>query len=678
MEKGNTLPQNSKAIVLSPNILEQFDISFGAELPEFSSDFAGAFQARAKSGGTVEYYALIFKNSFAANLDHISLMRDLDDASIQKVVDFGKVRTGQSGENLCVILKKPEGVNLETIMLERGVMDETFVISHIFNHLSAIIESLHKMGVMHGCINPKNIYFNPKNGSLTLKENISEYPGYSQFTSFETYERMVCHKAGKSYREFEADYYALGVTLCCLLNGGYIFKGITDELVHKIKFETGSYESIYSIASAKKEVQISDRNENLVKGLIHDKVADRWSGEQIKKWRKREISQSSISRLHRQSSTAFEFEEVEYYSPKYLAYIIGRNWSSAKKNMRISDIGRWLTFTSKFSDIENKLLSMTRGGQEQVIIPDDKLSRVLFLMDEGGPFRYKKATFHIDGLGNLLAYLNDNPDEELQDNILTAMDYGLIESWILNQPDPNLYKNSILGWNPKNLKFFARKKDIGFGFERVMYETAKYLPCQSLLIDGLYSVGLPALLANLNIKRLSYNEDSMMDNHISSYICKYVEISDSIKIKQLQNFPSLARNKEVKYCAILALAQKKSELTNLPALTQWIREGLSSVLEFVKSKKIKKKVTDLMDKSVAAGDTNKLFAIITNSKFIKNDIYGFREAKKQYMILSFEIMKLKSQTNIDQLAYRLGLRISVIFSYLICIVSVLSLLILNF
>lgn len=666
------------AIVLSPDILNRFDISFGAEIAEFSSEFATAFQARGKDGGTAEYYALIFKNTFAADLDKMSILRSSEDSPLQKLVDFGKVHTSQTGDNLCAIMVKPSGISLETLINQRGALDESFVVSHIFAQIEAAISFLHSKEIMHGCINPSNIYFNSKDGAITIKENISEYPGFSQLTSFETYERMVCHKAGKSYRDFEADYYAIGVTLCCLLNGAYIFTGIPDDIVKRIKFENGSYESMYRIASTKHDIKISHRTENLIRGLIHDRIAERWGEQEIKKWKKREISQSSLSRLHKQSSTAFSFEGVNYYSPKYLSFIVSKNWPLAKKNIKISEMARWLSFTSKFSDIEDKLFSLTHAKQEQVIIPDEKLARILFLMDENGPFRFKDVTFHPDGLGNLLAYLNQSGDKELIDTILTSLDYGLIETWIFNQTNPKIYKASILGWDPKNIKLFARKKELGFDFERILYETARYLPCQSPILSSQYSVGLPTLLTNLDAKRLSYNEENVIDNHICAYVCKYIKIEDSIKIKQLQSFPAIAKANEVKYSAILALAQKEAEINSLPALTQWIREGLNSIMVNLNSKNIKNSLTQQLDEAVPSGDLNKLFSIITDAKLVRSDLYGFQEAKQQYKLLNFEILKLKSQTNIDQLSYRLGLRVSVIFSYLICIISILSLMVINF
>jgi hypothetical protein len=666
------------AIVLSSDLLEKFDISFGAEIAEFSTEFATAFQARSKSGSG-EYYALVFKNSFSADLDKMSILREIKDPLIQTLHDFGKVSISQNSQNLCAVMEKPQGIRLSQILAQRsGGLEETLIFSHILEQLSAAISTLHNSNIMHGRINPDNVFFNSKNGAIKLSECISTYSGFDQYTSFETYERMVCHKAGKSFDELEADYYALGTTLCSLMAGEHIFKGIPDKIVQRIKLENGSFDGIYSMASSKTELKISPRNENLIRGLLNDRGSDRWGAIQLKKWKKREISSPSNSRVHRQSSSAFKFGDVEYFSQKYLAFVIAENWSVAKKNIKMGELSRWMAFSSRLNDIETKLYNMTSVGREQIVIPDEKLARILCLMDDGGPFRYKDATFHPIALGNLMAYLNVNPDENLTDNIITALDFGLIESWVGSQYEPRKFKSTNLGYDPRKIRLYARKKEIGFGVERILYETTKYLPCQSPILNDQYSVGLNALLFNLDKKRLVYNEVNQVDNHICAAICKYLDIEDSIRVKKLQGFASIAKLSEVKYCALFAIAQKKTDMRKLPNLTKWIRGGLEAVASQLSSVKIKKNFNDELDKVVPDGDVNKLFDIVTNAKIVKNDKFGFKQAKQQYRILNFEITKLKSQRNMDHLAYRLGLRISVIFSYLVCIISALTLAVLNF
>jgi len=84
--------KQNNAIVLSPDIQQRFDISWGAGIPEFSTEFADALSAKSKTDTTSpECYAIVFHNSFAADLDKLSILREIEGASIQRVIDFGKV-----------------------------------------------------------------------------------------------------------------------------------------------------------------------------------------------------------------------------------------------------------------------------------------------------------------------------------------------------------------------------------------------------------------------------------------------------------------------------------------------------------------------------------------------------------------------------------------------------------
>ncbi len=210
-----------------------------------------------------------------------------------------------------------------------------------------------------------------------------------------------------------------------------------------------------------------------------------------------------------------------------------------------------------------------------------------------------------------------------------------------------------------------------------MYEMNPYLPCLSPVLENTYALGLPAVLMALNQGRLN-GKDIDNDRHLTSYICFQTEIEDSIKIKTLQNFPYFSRALPIKYAAMFAFAQRKSGIDKLPGIANWLRQSLTQVTDKLNSNKIKKKIIENLDLAVATGDLNKIFSSISDANLIKSDVYGFQEAKRQYKMLSFEILKLKSQHNLDQLAYRMGLRVAVIISYLICAVAIMSVAFINF
>jgi hypothetical protein len=197
------------------------------------------------------------------------------------------------------------------------------------------------------------------------------------------------------------------------------------------------------------------------------------------------------------------------------------------------------------------------------------------------------------------------------------------------------------------------------------------------VLENTYSVGLPALLTALNQGRLT-GKDIDNDKHLTSYICFQIDMVDSIKVKQLQNYPYFSKAMPIKLCAMFAIAQQKAGIENLAGIANWLRQALIPVTEKLNSTNIRRKVINDLDVAAATGDINKIFATISDARVIRKDVNGFAEAKKTFKVLTFEMLKLKNQHNLDQLAYRMGLRVAVIASYLISAIAILSLVFLNF
>lgn len=664
----------NRGIVFSATISQDFDINYALKLNEFSTEFATAYDAKSRTSQKekTEYYALVFNKSFPVDLDKINTYRSIKEKNLQELVDFGRVQTNKGTEALCCILKKPIGRKFSEILNSKAGLDENFVTGHLFNQLFTAVSIIHSNGIMHGSINLDSVYYNTLDGNLQLHECFSSFVGFNQKNLYETFERMVCNKAGKSHRELSADYYAIGVLLVSLISGKEPFSSFTEELILKIKFENGSYESLLGILNAAEKININIKNETLLRGILHDKTKERWVQKQITGWQRKEITQPPPSRVHRQTSIPFMFSDLDYFSPKYLAHTLHMNWAIAKKSLRISDLTRWISLTSRLPDIEKRLFQMTRGGQTEIILPDEKIARIIYLLDEDGPIRFRDTSFHPDGLGNLFSYyLMENNTTGL-DYIAKCINFGFIEGWVSTQEDQDIYKTNVMGWNSKKIKAFMRKNELGFGLERCLYELNPYLPCLSPLLETNYSVGLPAVLTALNQGKITgKNIDN--DKHLTSYICFQIDIEDSIKVKQLQSFPFFAKALPIKLCAMFAFAQKSSGIENLPIIASWVRQNLNSIVERINSKKIKTKLIENLDLATKSGDISKIFSVISDVKTVRKDVNGFQGAKKTYKILTFEIMKLKSQHSLDQMAYRLGLRISVIIAYLICAISILSL-----
>jgi serine/threonine protein kinase len=670
--------------IIIDKLPEFYQIDFTKRLEAFSSPFADAFLVKDNSQSQDDKivkttkYALVFQKNFPADLEKIFRIKDFNSEAIGIIDAVGKVTNQLNGnELLTVILSLPKGVPLSEIIAQKGALDEGFVLNVIFEQIFYAVSYIHSMGVIHGGLNINNIFYDNTDGKIYLKESFSEYVGYSQPKIYEPYERMVCHKAAKGSAEFDADFYAMGIVLISIIFGEEPLSTMAEDLIENIKFENGSFEALYNMSRLRKNIIISPRAENVVKGLLHDRIRDRWGEKEVRSWVKRESGQSILSKVHKQGSATFEFNGTEYFSPKYLAQAIFKNWAYAKKYIKLSELSRWLNLTTKDPEIEKKLFALTRGGRAEVILPDDKITRIIYILDSEGPIRFRNTSITPSGLGNYLSYIIKNNEIDALKEFIEILDNGLIDGWIAQQHDQTLYKFANLGWSPRKIRIYAKKANVGFGLERCLYELCRFLPCQSQLIDKFYTISVPTLLKSLNNLKVNFKEVEPLDSHIAAFICRDLEVEDNIKIKQLANFPLISKMREVEVAAILSMAQKKYNVTGLENLCFWLRARLSVISDRLNSNVIRKQHEDALDEVAKQGDLYKIFFAAINENIIRKDIIGFREAKKQYKFIGFERFKLQSQRNLDKMAYRMGLRVAVLTAYLICAIAVVAVFFLN-
>jgi hypothetical protein len=666
--------------ILIEKLSDNFQVDFNLKIEQLSGEFATAYEVRdvQVSQNDKPKYALVFKNDFPVDLEKVFRLKDNSTEVMGYIFEVGKVINPQSQkEQLAVILQRPRGKKLSEILAEKGPLDESFLFTTIFDKVFSSIGILHSFGFIHGAINLDNIYYNGVESKVFLKESISEYPGYSQKQVYETYERMVCHKAAKDTLQFDADYYAAGVALIGCLFGEEPLSGLGEDEVVQEKFTRGSYDSIFlKLRSKRRVIAVSGRGENLIKGLMHDKMRDRWGDSEVRAWFRRESGQAILSKLHRQSALTYEFDGVEYTSAKYLALNIHKNWVYAKKYVKLNDMARWLNLIAKDPSIEKKLFSIARVGSE-IIFPDDKLARIIFTLDPDGPIRYKNTALTVKGVGNYLSYILSISDEAALQEFNEILDNGLLDGWINQQSEQAAYKYSNLGWTPRKIRIYSKKQSLGFGLSRCLYELSPFMPCQSPMVGNNYVVSVPALLKALNSLRLNFKENEPIDEHVAAFICSDLDIEDSIRIKQLSNFPYLNKLREIETTALLAMAQAKYDVVGLNNLSAWVRERLNVVIDKINSAVIKRNMQEKLDDIVKLGDVNRLFTSAIDPNFINKDIFGFKTARKQYKILNFERGKLKSQRNLDKMAYRMGLKISVLTAYIMCAIAVSAIVLMN-
>ena len=647
----------------------RYKVRVDSVIEELGTEFAKACEVKDSRGGdyAFEIYALIFDKNFPVRLEVVDFLRNTTNHHILQVLDYGKISlSATKSERFVVILEKPNGPTLRRFITEKGALKEPYVGSTMVDHLLSAIHAYRSVGLVHGSINPDTIYYDEGEGKFVLRESVSSFCGYNQHPAYEALERLECHPAGKGAGSPTADFYALGMVTLYALMGKELYNTDDRDIIIKNKFENGSQYVIESSIKANK-VRITSRMQNLIKGLIHDIPHDRYMSTEVRSWLRKHDTSPAISKAHKQTSSAFTFDDREYFSQRYLAYDIFRKWSFAKQSLRIADISRWVALALKRTELSEKIGGISDSG---VVLSDEKVTKLVMFLDVEGPIRYKETCCTIYGIGTLLAYAYIKGQRDIMQNTAAMFNDGVIEAWIKLQPDPDMFNFSNLGWSIKKIKAAMRKRDMGFGMERALYETNRTLPCQSNIVQSGYVTNLDDLLNKLNAIPANAEADPL-DRHISSFIASKIDLMDEIRIQNIQGFPYVAENQQALMIGLLTMAQTESGVKEVKSLTGWMADRLQSLVDKLHSKIIKKEMKAALKSAASDGRFATLFKVISDPSYISRDFYGFHEAKNQYHALAYEIVKIQKQSNIQRQAYQMGLRIAVSIGYFVAIVTLL-------
>lgn len=663
--------QDDNTQVSGSDLTAKYRLHMEQPIERFHTPFAKAYRVDDVKGNnsTDSIYALVFDNGFPPRLDAIRKFKRQEPPNIVAVLDAGKMALPTTkAERFVAIFEQPVGIPLSQYIRENGAMEESLLITRILQQLIIALSALTNLEVVHGTVNLDTIFYDKETGKITLSQCFGEFCGMSQKPAFESLDRLLAHSIARGYSDLVADYYALGMVILSLLAGKEPFTELTGDLLTNVRLENGSYESAIAFLHAKEEIHISKRLEGLLRGLLAESTYERWGADEVRLWAKKADPTTTFSKLHRQAISSFQFNEKDYFSTKYLAHDIYRHWNVAKRNLKIADLARWVRLVLKRTDIAETLERIS-AGESEVILPDDKITRTISTLDPSGPIRYKSISAHVFGVGGLLAHSIMNGEGEQVQEIAELLDTGLIDHWINLQSDAKVYTPRILGWASGKVRLLIRRPGFGFGIERAMYDMNRTLPCQSKWVGNKYALSLDEVLLALDASapQANYDEDDPVDRHAGGFIGAKLNLQDDVRIKNIQAFPEICRNPQLLMLGLLTMAEMETNIGAVNNLSIWLETRLEMLLKLLHSRTIRKSLKEKLREAAKKGSIKALFDVASNSRYIRSDMAGFNDARRQYRRLMIEIMNLKKKSNIQSLAYQYGLRISVTISYLICV-----------
>lgn len=673
---------------LSPDedTIGNFKIDVSNKIVEFSNEFVNAYRVQHISivdGSPTqqddELYALVFNKSYPFRLREILSLRNYSGDNMLSPISYGITQISNANGELffCCIMKQGTGRSLKSLIAAGIKFDENFILTKLLRPVLDSLNHIHQCGAIHGCINPDNIYIN-ENGLITVSECISEMTGFSQTPFFETTERAQAQSWGKGRGDEKVDYYALGTTIYALLSGKD-FSGYDAKEIVKLKLHQGTFEFLSA------NHNMSSKMADLVRGLVIDDPELRWTYIDIDMLAQgRNYSTQNLVDSSYQSR-AIIFNSKEFYSRRALAHEFTQNWDAAKEFIKGDKLKKWLELSTqdeKFSELFSAFMlnysALKQGSGQKVFQADDeKLARVIILLDPQGPIRFKNVSFHKSGLGAFLLHSINNS--------LSEVTHVLAGSLVANLYSVYEYMDSFmpgLSYGTDLLQIhkcadYIRRPELGFGVERCVYELNPTLACQSHIVKSDFCIGIADTLSYLNDGHVSFDE-IMSKKNLACYLAAKTHIVEN-KLKDIAQYPAVQKSRAYQFLQIISSAQKISRLARIDHLVGTIKDALQDVLDVnLRSSAIKKEFHESLNNAVKSGSAIDLLKAAMNTELLEKDYDGYAKALRRGAEIAYEIFSYSNRGTMEYDIRRRSLKLAVKFSYIVSAFILITILLKSF
>ena len=560
---------------------ERYEIAPSQRLPAFDSGMAEAYAATDRVDASRKVIALISPGHLAIRGLSIAPTRNAAGAYLMwplasGIVDWPVGVEGNDvlwGRRPAFIYSIPSGERLMWANKQIPQMSESQLIKSFIQPAIQILRDLILIGCPHRAIRPQNIYFqNGNSGDLMFGDCLASPPGTGQPASCETVDNAISDPVGRGVGSVADDLYAIGATAIMLFLGRYPVANLNEEQIINAKINMGSFSTL---AGGEK---LAPSLAELFRGLLCDKIADRWTIKQLEGWMTGAHFNPTLPSIPQRASRPLKFSGGEFLNKPALAHAMSRHWNEAIALIADGDFDNWFKRgfgDEKAADKMLRIVGLANAYGAQSGIRDRTVSRYIILMGGNLPICYKDIRTSLMGLGSMLSHYFERSERVQQ--IAELMNARLPHAWLEEQP--NLRPDQMqLRRSLEIIDKVIDRAAPGYGIERVLYELDRGTPCKSALIADYYVVNSADLLPAIDAAIPGAPHATLpMDRHIAAFIAVNMKRSMDNELIGLAN-----KDDDIAYrtaiLRLLAIVQRVHQQYDLPRLSQVVVEMLEPVI----------------------------------------------------------------------------------------------------
>ena len=562
------------------------------------------------------------------------------------MVEYGIIKKDNGEEAVALIYNKPNGPRADISNETKETITPQDFESLALSLLSAC-EVLRTFGLTHRSIRLNNIFYKDNSKKeLILGDCLASFPSFHQPLYYETIENMMCEPQSRGNGLHEHDLYACGVALLEIATNHSFSSDATVEEQINQKLKNTSYN--YLISGEKVHSHISA----ILHSLLDDNAENRCTSSQLHNYYDGKTSSLFSSDSAEKTNRALIINGEKCY-----------NLKSAAVNMLLyPDFGIEVIQSGKLLDwIKTSLENEKLYNKLEKIISSDKeehktllLYRICIALDYTLPLKISDGFIFPAGLAKKIFYSKRKSIS--LNNLQSLISSDIIKIWYQEQPYLRAPSNI------SELKTYVSRNDIGYGFDRIMYDFDEDLPCISLLIEKNFVNSLSRLLKALNNYSGDY-QNIPFDKNIIAYIrCKMGKKIDGIITDINANQDALKASGILR---LYASIQSKHGPAQLTKLSQWLVVISKPLIKTYHNIKYQKYLKQELMKISKNGKIVEIVDILENDEARSRDKNDFSEALKLANFLLAEKAKILSgDSKIENEAKDLSMRFSSILAVL--------------
>ncbi|WP_135078740.1 protein kinase family protein [Terasakiella sp. SH-1] len=657
-------PPKEKAKPIPPVALDRYSIHPSLPIAELSTPSAKAYVAEDKRNTERKLFALVCPPFLGARTGVMDVLKGANIRGSMNLVEWGTVFWPPiSQRTVIVIYERPGGGRL---LDHLGQINQHEWVRKIIEPLCHGLMELSSRGVTHRQIRPSNLYF--LDGSmdrLVLGDCTCVPSGYDQPILFETLERGAAPPQGRGAGDIADDMYALGVSIMFAIAGGNPVPHLrTDDDILYAKMVDGSYATLVG------QEAVPVNMVECLRGLLSDDERERWSLEQLDLW----INGRRLTPIQKKAAPKakryIDYAGREHFNTRTLALAVTRMPSQVDKLVKDDMLETWLKRDLEDSDLAARASNAIHMAQNQAGDKDVMAARIGIVLDPSLPIRYKDVWCMPDGFGTTLAHSILHKGNA--NNPIELVTRGLPRAWFDAQ---DLYNpvHVALEKNFDQLQDFVQQRKIGYGVERVLYETNPTIACQSPLILEEYVTTIKELMPAL--ERVSAKIDKKkkpIDRHIVAFIAARLNQNIDPHLKSVgderEDIATLGM------ISLLALVQWRTKAGTLMAFTSWVGAHMGPAIKAYHSKSIREELEKEVPKLIRKGNLADLFNLLDNPEQRAQDQMEFDEARKEFEDAEIEVKDIEGneksmQKNSSRMGEQAAAMTSIVISLLIITVT---------